>query len=89
MQCKYKPNLNLPENELHHFAGPPDTGKWGFSVQEAAVSGPLTHLFPAHRKYSGSVSRPFAACGCDLLNVSNPRFLFPTVLRMVVSVRHM
>ena len=55
MQCKYKPNLNLPENELCHFARPPDTGKWGFSVQEAAVSGPLTTCF----LHSGNIPEMF------------------------------
>ena len=43
---------------------------------EAAVSGLPVRLFPALGEYSGNVSSPSAACGCDVFNVSNPRFLF-------------
>ena len=76
MQHTCKLYLTVPENELHPFARHSDAGKWGVLVHEAAVSGLPVRLFPALGEYSGNVSSPSAACGCDVFNVSNPRFLF-------------
>lgn len=89
MQRTCKLYLSDPENELHPFARHSDPGRWGVLVHEAAVSGLPVRSFPVHREYSGNVSSPSAACGCDVFNVSNPRFLFQQFSGWLVFLRHL
>ena len=89
MQRTCKLYLSDPENELHPFARHSDAGRWGVLVHEAAVSGLPVRSFPVHGEYSGNVSSPSAACGCDVFNVSNPRFLFQQFSGWLVFLRHL